>query len=184
MNRMAKVMFGSVVALMLVTPGWAAAEEMKPSVNYGKADMMMKDGMEFVALRTAAESLGYTVVWNGEDQSVTLTLGKMTGDKIMDGKMADKTMNDKMNEEMGGKMSEGKMVDGAMGDNMQGGKMERSKMMSDMTYSVKIRIGSKTIMAGMKEIMLSSAPMIVDDKTYVPKDLIEMYLASPPATMK
>jgi hypothetical protein len=142
----------SALALTLAAPGVAAADEsmMAAKVDYSKADVMNKDGMELVALRGLAESLGYTVTWNEMERSVTLTHGMAEGG-MADGSMTDKSMTDK---DMGG------------------------------MYAVKITIGSKTATVAMKEQMLADAPVIIDNKTYVTKTFVDMYLASPGMTMK
>jgi hypothetical protein len=53
-------------------------------------------------------------------------------------------------------------------------KMDDKKM--DTSYSVTIKIASKTIMVGTTEKMLDYAPTIIKDKTYVTKEFVDMYL--------
>lgn len=151
MNKFVKLTAVLSIALTLLAPGFASAEPMmKTKVDYGKVEVMMKDHMELVPLRQVAESLGYLVTWDGMDRSVTLTYGKMT-EKTTDSMMTDKSMEPNMEE----------------------------NSMKDMAYTVKIQIDSKKLMVGMSENMLSYAPVIINDKTYVTKQFIDMYLASP-----
>lgn len=165
----------SAIALTLAVPAVAAADEkgmMTAKIDYSKADVMMKDGMELVALRQLAESLGYTVTWDDTERSVTLTSGMTMGggDKGMtDKQMNDKDMTDKSMTDTG--MADKSMTDKGMADMGM-----TDKSMADM-YTVKITVGSKTATIAMKEQMLTYAPVIVDNKTYVTKTFIDMYLA-------
>lgn len=156
MKRMMRWMAAAALALTIAVPGVGAAANdmgMKAKVDYNKVDMMMKDGMELVALRQVAESLGYVVTWNDMERSVTLTRSMMG---MTDTGMPDKNMTDK------------NMMD---------------KSMMDM-YTVKIVIGSKTATVAMKENMLAYEPVILDNKTYVSKAFVDMYLADFDMMMK
>lgn len=62
-----------------------------------------------------------------------------------------------------------------MDDKKMDDKTKTNKMM-DMSYTVMLKINSKTIMVGQMEKMLSYSPMIINDKTYVAKDFVDMYL--------
>jgi hypothetical protein len=71
----------------------------------------------------------------------------------------------------------GSMMSDTMGDK----KMDDKKMdgeMKNMAYSVIIKIDSKNAMVGRTENMLTFAPTLINGKTYVSKDFIEMYLAN------
>jgi hypothetical protein len=168
---------------------------MAAKVDYSKADVMNKDGMELVALRGLAESLGYTVTWNEMERSVTLTHGmaeggmadgSMTDKGMADKGMADKGMTDKSMTDKG--MTDKGMADKGMADKGMADKGMTDKDMTDKNmggmYAVKIAIGSKTATVAMKEQMLADAPVIIDNKTYVTKAFVDMYLASPGMTMK
>ncbi|WP_199614581.1 stalk domain-containing protein [Paenibacillus alkalitolerans] len=150
MNKLQRTAALSMLSLALVVPGVAAAEDMKGmkmQVDYSKVDVMMKNGMELVPLRTIAESLGYTVMWNGDERSISLMYAVMKDDKMMDDKMMD------------------------------------DKMMDNKDYTVKFSVNSDKFMAGMMEKMFSYKPVVMNGTTYVTKDFVEMYLASP-AMMK
>ncbi|XEC95881.1 stalk domain-containing protein [Paenibacillus tarimensis] len=100
----------------------------------------------------------------------------MEDDMMEDGMMKDKMMEDDMMEDgmMKDKMMEDDMVeDGMMKDKMM------DKDMHDMGYTVKITMGQTTFMAGMSEKMLAYEPVMVNNKLYITKDFVEMYLASP-----
>jgi hypothetical protein len=67
-----------------------------------------------------------------------------------------------------------------MGHTMEDSTMNDKKMegdMKSMPYAVKIQIDSKKAIVGMKDSILTFTPMIINNKTYVSKDFIEMYLA-------
>ncbi|MFD0696035.1 stalk domain-containing protein [Paenibacillus sp. GCM10027628] len=150
MRTWKKMMVVTMVACTLAIPAWANAEEMMaPKFNYSGIETMNKDGVELVPLRQVAEALGYKVMWNGENRSVMLTKMRMEDGKTMD----DKKMEDK-------KMDDMTMKDGSM----------------SMMDSIAIQIDSKTIMIGKMEAMLMSAPTIMNDKTYVSKEFVDMYL--------
>ncbi|TBL70905.1 copper amine oxidase N-terminal domain-containing protein [Paenibacillus thalictri] len=55
-----------------------------------KAEMMM-NGTTYVPLRMFAETLGYKVIWNGDERSITMTYMNMGMDKGMGTAMPDKT---------------------------------------------------------------------------------------------
>jgi hypothetical protein len=130
----------TMLTFCLAVPGFVNAEEkMVPNFNYTGVETVMQDGMEQVPLRQVAETLGYKVIWNDLDRSITLAMAPKMDNKMMD----DKKMEDKM---------------------------------MDMGYSVMLKIDSKTIMVGKMEKMLSYSPMIINDKTYVTKDFVDMYL--------
>jgi hypothetical protein len=150
MNKLTKLAASTLLALTLLTPGLAAADDMKAMVDYSKVDIMKKDNMDIVPLRQLAETLGFNVTWNGMDRSITLTLGSMTGDTMDSSMMSDKNKDDKK-------------MDGDM---------------KSTTYSITIKIDSKNAMVDMKDSMLTFAPIIINNKTYVSKDFIEMYLAN------
>lgn len=146
-----KAMVVTLVACTLALPGLASAEGMMAKkFNYSGIETMMKDGTELVPLREIAESLGFKVTWNGEARSVTLT-------KIM---LEDKGMMDDIKME-----DKGMMEDKTMKENM---------MTMETTFV--IRIDSKTIKVGMMDDMLMFAPTILNDMTYVPKELVDTYL--------
>lgn len=141
----------SLIACTLALPGLASADEMAAKkFNYSGIEMMKKDGMELVPLREIAESLGFKVIWNGEARSVTLTK-MMMEDK---GTMDDKKMDDK--------------------SVMEDKTMNESMMKMGTTFM--IQIDSKVIKVGMMDDMLMFAPIILNDMTYVPKELIDSYL--------
>jgi hypothetical protein len=175
MNNIQRWVAISALALTLAVPAVAAADDMgmmTGKVDYSKADVMMMDGMELVALRPMAESLGYTVTWNDEERSVRLTYGmmdkSMTDKSMMNGGMMDKSMTDKS-------MMNGGMMDQGMTD---------KSMMSDGMYTVTIMIGSKAAMVSIKQQMLPYAPVILNSKTYVTKTFVDTYLAGHGMMMK
>ncbi|MBD0383583.1 copper amine oxidase N-terminal domain-containing protein [Paenibacillus sedimenti] len=67
-------------------------------------------------------------------------------------------------------MDDKKMEDKKMGD------MTMKDDSMSMMDGIAIHIDSKTIMAGNMEAMLMYAPTIINDKTYVSKDFVDMYL--------
>ncbi|MFD1776953.1 copper amine oxidase N-terminal domain-containing protein [Paenibacillus rhizophilus] len=164
MNPMKKAAAVSTLSIVLLLPGIAQADTMKPmdsGRNSSKApnmmmeqnkmmgtgnqtDMMMMNGIAYVPLRLLAETLGYMIMWNGDDQSITLTY-------------------------MGMDMGMGMDMD--MSDNPD-------QAMKDM-YTVKVMLDSKDIMVGMDKKMLAHAPIRMNGKTYVTKDFISMYLLAP-----
>ncbi|WP_054939538.1 stalk domain-containing protein [Paenibacillus ihuae] len=114
MNPLKKAAAISTLSLALILPGIAQADSTKPmdsGMNSNKDSsmmmdskmmdnskhngMMMMNGMAYVPLRLLAETLGYTLTWNGADQSITMTYMGMTQSMDMD--MADKT-NETMND--------------------------------------------------------------------------------------
>jgi hypothetical protein len=150
----------ALIAAAIVVPGAVSAadisgvNDMKPMYDYSKVEVMKKDGMDLVPLRAIAESLGYQVQWNNTDRSVTLT----KGDTGMDG-MTDKPMMDKP-------VAEKLMTDKPMTD---------KPMMMDKTM-ITVKVDSKTVSVNGMEKMLMSPVMIMNDKTYVSKELVDMYL--------
>ncbi|TVX99789.1 copper amine oxidase N-terminal domain-containing protein [Cohnella terricola] len=167
MNGLKRWMAVSALALTVAAPTVASANDagmMMKKIDYSKADVMKKNGMELVALRQIAESLGYSVMWNKMDMSVTLTSTMMMSDG--DSGMMDNSMTDKG------------MMDNSMTDK---GMMDSSM---DNKYMVKVMIGSKTATVDMKKQMLNDAPVIMNNKTYVSTSFVEMYLAGNGKMMK
>lgn len=141
----------SLVACTLALPTLVSAEEMMmPKYDYSSVQTMTKDGLELVPLRQIAESLGFKVIWNGENRSITLLKLAMMDDKSMtnDKMMEDKTMSDK---------------------NMMEKKM-------DMYPEYIIQIDSKNIRVGGMEEMLMVAPTILNEMTYISKEFVDTYL--------
>jgi len=89
MNKIKKWTAVSALSFSLLIPGLAHAEDMKPmGSNTGSGmgmtmgmsdntDMMMKNGKAYVPLRMLAETLGYQVMWNKDDKSITLKYSGM-----------------------------------------------------------------------------------------------------------
>ncbi|GAA3413727.1 stalk domain-containing protein [Paenibacillus hodogayensis] len=126
---------------------------------------IMKDGMELVYLRQAAEIYGYSVKWDGMEQSVTLIYtGKMMDNKMMDQKVMDDTkMDDKM-------MDDTKMDDKMMDDT----KMDNG--MKQVGQTIKVWIGSKKSMVDGKQVDLDAAPILDHNNTYVTAVLVTKYM--------
>lgn len=166
-------------------PGAAYADEMtmaKP--DYGKVDVMMKDGMDWVPLRQVAESLGYTVAWHEADRSITLSMPKMgmgdgmTDKSMTDNGMIDKDMTDKGMTDKG--MADKGMTDKGMTDKSMTDKSMTDKGMAEMqgAYVVTIQIGSMKASIAGKETDLTFAPVIMTDKTYVTKSFVDSVLVT------
>jgi hypothetical protein len=161
MNKFSKIAASTLLTLTLLAPALAAADEMKAKVDYSKVEVMMKDNMDLVPLRQLAEAYGFQVKWNNDDRSVTLTLSTMMDDKSM----TDKSMTDKK-------------MDDTMTDKDMKDKDMKDKPMADMAYTITIKIDDAKFMVGMSDKMLSHAPVIINNKTYVTKDFVETYLAA------
>lgn len=82
MLNMKKTMAVSVLSAALLIPGIAQARDMgameaKPDAMMEQSAMMepsaMMDMKGFVPLRMFAETLGYSIMWNKDDRSITLT---------------------------------------------------------------------------------------------------------------
>ncbi|MGN7764392.1 stalk domain-containing protein [Paenibacillus sp. 22594] len=121
MNPLKKAAAISTLSLALILPGIAQADNTKPmdsGMNSNKESsimmdskmmdnskqngmmmngMMMMNDMAYVPLRLLAETLGYTLTWNGADQSITMTYMGMKQSMDMDMSMTDKT-NETMND--------------------------------------------------------------------------------------
>ncbi|MBB6730143.1 hypothetical protein [Cohnella zeiphila] len=202
MHRMKRLLAVSSLVLTLTAPAAASAasmDMMKPMVDDGKTDTVTKDGMELVALRPIAESLGYQVAWNTMDHSVTLTCTTMMNDgesdmtnppmgdmSMTDKSMTDKSMTDKSMTDKS--MTDKSMTDTSMTDKSMTDTSMMDKSMTDKSmtrvYSVNIMIGSKTATIDTMKTMLTDAPVVIGNKTYVTKAFVDMYLAGHAMMMK
>ncbi|MFF2093939.1 stalk domain-containing protein [Paenibacillus sp. NPDC058174] len=143
----------AAMVLSLAFAGVAGAAAAMPKT-------IKKDGMELVHLRQAAEMYGYSVKWDGKENSVTLMYsGNMTDDKMDDGKM----MNDKM---MDDNMADDKM--------MSDTKMDTS--MKPAGQSIKVWIGKKMITVDGKKVDLDAAAVLYHNNTYVSPALVTKYM--------
>ncbi|GGG85769.1 stalk domain-containing protein [Paenibacillus radicis (ex Gao et al. 2016)] len=143
----------ATLVLSLAFAGVASAAAAMPKT-------IKKDGMELVHLRQAAEMYGYSVKWDGKENSVTLMYtGKMTEDKMMDDKMTgDNTMDNKMLDD---KMADNKMMDDSM---------------KPAGQTIKLWIGSKKITVDGKKINLDAAAVLDHNNTYVSPALVTKYM--------
>ncbi len=62
----------SLLAAVMLVPGFASAADMKAKVDYSGVVVMQKGGQDWVPLRQIAKSLGYEVMWDKMGK-VTLT---------------------------------------------------------------------------------------------------------------
>lgn len=132
-------------------------------------DNMQMNGTELVPLREIAEKLGYSVAWNSEERSVTLTyMGMMRDDTMMED---DGMMQDDMMMEDDGMMRDDTMMedDGMMRDDMM---MEES----NMGMTIKVWIGLEMLTVDGKPGTLDTAPSIHRKRTYVSSSFVEKYL--------
>jgi hypothetical protein len=185
MKKTSLWMAAAIVSSILVIPGAAGAAEMKGMYDYSKVEIMQQNGMDLVPLRAVAESLGFSVKWNEQDRSVMLSKGNMgmenkMGDekKKMDDGMMEKGMTDKGMEDKG--MMEKNMLEKRIEDKGMTDKGMEDKDTTDKSMtaegSISIKIGSKTMMVDGMEKMVGYPAVIMNDKTYVAKDLIDNYL--------
>ncbi len=148
MKKWKIILVAALLTMLIAIPTMANAEEME-MMDYYKDAIMVKQGMkEYVQLKQMAESLGYELMWNGMERSITITYKGMAEDMMMD----DKKMDDKM--------ADDKMMD--------------DPMMS--MYKIKIVIGSKMIMVNDEKKTLMVAPIIKSGRTLVTKDFIDTYM--------
>ncbi|REE88551.1 copper amine oxidase-like protein [Paenibacillus taihuensis] len=164
MFKMNKAVAVSVLAMSLLVPSIAEAKDVMPMQS--KSSTMMDQGQmmntnNLVPLRMFAETLGYTIMWNKADRSITLTY-------------------------MGTDMDMDMTMDGAMGDGMTMGMdmdmdmtAQSDKMAMNAMYKIKLMFDSKSIMVGMDNKMMEHAPMLMDGKVYVSKDVVMKYLLAP-----
>jgi hypothetical protein len=112
-------------------------QDMKQNMNM--QDMNQGMNMQtMIPLRNAAESMGFTVMWNGMDNTITLTKTSMN--------QTDMSSNNGM---------------------------ETNSMMG--MYNITLKIGSKSVKINNEEKMIQDAPSLMDDRTYVTKDFIDMF---------
>ncbi|MBM7565840.1 stalk domain-containing protein [Paenibacillus sacheonensis] len=149
MIKMKRTIAASVLAMALLVPGIAEAKDMMP-METKSSTMMEQDKMmdmnNVVPLRMFAETLGYKIMWDMKDRSITLTY---MGTDMNMGMNAEKEMSDK------------------------------SPMMMSDRYTIKLMLDSKAIMVGMDKKMLKQAPMLMNGKVYISKEVVTMYLLAP-----
>lgn len=160
MLNMKKAIAASVLATALLVPSIAEAKNMMPMTP--KSGAMMDKNMtmntdNLVPLRMFAETLGYKIMWNMADRSITLTY---------------------MRKDMGTDMDMGTSTDTNTGMGTEKGMTDQASMMSG-TYAIKMMLGSKSIMVGMDTMMLEQAPMLMDGKVYISKEVVTKYLLTP-----
>lgn len=148
MKKWKIILTTALLTVLIAIPTMANAKEME-MMDYFKDAIMVKQGaQEYVQLKQISASLGYELVWNGKERSITITYKGMAGDMMMD----DKKMDDKMADD----------------------KMTDDKMMS--MYKVKIVIGSKMITVNNEKKTLMVAPIVKSGRTLVTKDFVNTYM--------
>jgi hypothetical protein len=138
---------------------WTAASVLALTIampGFANADDMMAKKFNYSGIET--------VMNDGMDLAPLRQVAESLGFKVTWNDMDRSILLNKV-PSMDGKMMDKKTEDKPMADKMM-----------DMGYSVKIQISNKTIMVGAKENMIAYAPMIINDKAYVTKDFVDMYL--------
>jgi hypothetical protein len=179
-----KTAAASILSLSLLFPGFVYADgmgamngtmstTMDQGMKMDSADMpgMMMESMDYVPLRQFADALGYKVMWNAADRSITMTFIGMN----MDMGMGNKGMGMSMGTDKSMNMNMDVNMDSSMG---MTGDMETDMGMASM-YTVKVFLDSKDIYIGMEKQMLAHAPVVMNGKACVTKDFIAKYLLAP-----
>jgi hypothetical protein len=154
---MSKLAAASLLAVAIMVPGVAGAAGMTMKADNGNVTVVEKDGQSLVPLRQIAESLGYSVMWTKKSIVLTKSIMMETKEPVMEDKATAGSMDMK-------EMNESKAM---------------NKEMSGTPYTVTVMPGSKNAMVGMDKKMLTYAPTYIQDKAYVTKAFVDMYLASP-----
>ncbi|QHW31122.1 hypothetical protein GZH47_09825 [Paenibacillus rhizovicinus] len=153
MVKMKKALAVSVLSVALLIPGIAQAQEMgsmEPKSDTMMEQSAMMDMKELVPLRMFADTLGYSIMWNKDDRSITLTyMGMNMGMSSMMGAVEDMQMSN------------------------------QPQMSMDDRYTIKLMLDSKVIMVGMDKKMLKQSPMLMHGSVYISKDIVTSYLLAP-----